>query len=74
MRPAVGLLLFIFMEGMKNRELVPTKHMSAHEKKKYLEKLHPEWFECGTTLSSDSAGRDFAKEQSLLFNGDVLER
>ena len=30
---------------MKNRELVPTKHMSAHEKKKYLEKLHPEWFE-----------------------------
>ena len=34
-----------FMEGMKNRELVPTKHMSAHEKKKYLEKLHPEWFE-----------------------------
>ena len=29
---------------------------------------------CGTALSSDSAGRDFAKERSWLFNGDALAR
>ena len=29
---------------------------------------------CGTALSSDSAGRDFAKERSGLFNGDALAR
>lgn len=29
---------------------------------------------CGTALSSDFAGRDFAKERSWLFNGDALAR
>lgn len=34
-----------FMEGMEKRETVPTKKMSRENKKKYLEKIHPEWFE-----------------------------
>ena len=34
----------------------------------------PAFFACGTALSSDSAGRDFTKERSWLFNGDALAR
>ena len=33
-----------FMEGLKDRELFPTKNMTAQEKKKYLKKIHPDWF------------------------------
>lgn len=34
-----------FMESMKNRETVPTKHMTLNEKHIYLRKVHPEWFD-----------------------------
>lgn len=34
-----------FMEGMTERETVPTKQLTLAEKKDYLVKLHPEWFD-----------------------------
>lgn len=34
-----------FMEGMKKREVVPTKKMSPSQKRVYLKKKHPDWFE-----------------------------
>ncbi len=34
-----------FMEGLQRREVVPTKQMTLPQKRKYLQKLHPEWFE-----------------------------
>lgn len=33
-----------YMEKVRSN-IVPTKHMTAREKKKYLEKMKPEWFE-----------------------------
>lgn len=34
-----------FAENFKNRELFPTKGMTQKQKKEYLLKQHPEWFE-----------------------------
>jgi acetyltransferase-like isoleucine patch superfamily enzyme len=33
-----------FIEGLNKREVVPTKKMSLPEKRAYLQKIHPEWF------------------------------
>ncbi len=35
----------LFMEKLNKREFFQTKNMSAKEKKKYLQSIHPEWFE-----------------------------
>ena len=32
-----------FMEGLNNRELVPTKKMTQLQKRKYLKNIHPDW-------------------------------
>lgn len=34
-----------FMEKLKTRETVPTKKMTQDQKRVYLKKKHPEWFE-----------------------------
>lgn len=34
----------VFMEKLKSRETVPTKRMSAEQKREYLKAVHPEWF------------------------------
>lgn len=33
------------MEKLRMRELVPTKQMSQEQKRQYLMKIHPEWFD-----------------------------
>lgn len=32
-----------FMEGLNNRELIPTKKMTQPQKREYIKKIHPEW-------------------------------
>lgn len=34
-----------FLEKMQNREIVDTKNMSLYEKRVFLQRLHPEWFD-----------------------------